>query len=123
MVQPADQFGEQLVSHGQHDEQRFRQPRGRSCRAVFADSRRLCGMGGVAAGGPGFGTIEVPRASAHRFADGTGYAALTWQLAVSASDFPPLGSSTVTAIVPSDGVRVVVGNQGRPCRTTIRSPS
>ena len=77
---------------------------------------------GSAAGGPGFGTIEVPRASAHRFADGTGYAALTWQLAVSASDFPPLGSSTVTAIVPSDGVRVV-GNQGRPCRTTIRSPS
>ena len=59
----------------------------------------------------------------HRDADETGYAAVTWQLAVNASDFPPLGSSTVTAIGPSDGVTVVVGNQGRPCRTTIRSPS
>ena len=53
----------------------------------------------------------------------TVYAALTWQFAVSANDFPPPGSSTVTAMAPSDGLTVVVGNQGRPCRTTIRSPS
>ena len=48
---------------------------------------------------------------------------MTWQFAVSVTDFPALGSSTVTAIGPSDGVTVVVGNHSRPCRTTIRSPS
>ena len=71
---------------------------------------------------PASGRSRCSERSAHRGANGTGYAALTWQFAVSASDFPPLGSSTVTAIGPSEGVTVVVGNQGRPCRTTIRSP-
>src|SRR5512133_3640036 len=58
-----------------------------------------------------------------RVGDRNRYAALTWQFMVNANDFPPLGSSTVTAMAPSDGLIVVVGNQGRPCRTTIRSPS
>ena len=52
----------------------------------------------------------------------SGYAAVTWQFAVSANDFPRLGNSTVTAIGPNEGVTVRVGNQARPGRTMIKSP-
>jgi hypothetical protein len=100
---PRPQVLPQIVLRTVHARSTSRRLRSSRSRSGIADSRTL--------------------RNAHRDADETGYAALTRQLAVSPSDFPPLGSSTVTAIGPSDGVTAGVGNQGRPCRTTIRSPS